>query len=149
MYPDDQNMDLNSDAYKDIGIYLTLDALAQSVDDSYPPPTKYLWQHEISDFLPSLSKLYTGLQKVICLADQKVKSGGNSFLRPKFIRKADWLDDLLAEAIEAVNRIRFFPDVDIPVNAISVDAYASQFQWIDWSRKVVNGPPSNIHREVY
>ncbi len=149
MYPADQSVNLNSADYKDIDTHSISRVYARAADDSYPPPAKSLWQYRVSDFLALSKEWYLGIQKIIYREGRRKENERDSVLRSKFIRKSDWLDDLLVEAIDVVSRIRFFPDVDIPINAISIDAYASQFQWIDWSRKVVNGPPSNIHREVY
>ena len=145
---DDRNLDWNSDTDQDIDISSAINARARAANDAYPPPTKILRQYEISDLLPPWNKLYFRLQKIVTRKDQASKDGREDFLQTKFIGQADWLDALPRNVIEAVRKIRFFPNADIPFNAISINAYSSQFQWIDWSQRVVNGPPRQFYQEV-
>jgi hypothetical protein len=144
----DQNFDWNSDTDQDIDTSPAIDARARAANDAYPPPTKILRHYEISDLLPPWNKLYFRLQKIVARKDQASKDGRDDFLQPKFIKRTDWLDDLPGKVIDAVRKIRFFPNIPIPINAISIDAYSSQFQWVDWSQRVVNGPPRQFYREV-
>ena len=126
----------------------TSDVDTLMASDAYPPPQRSVRQYKASGPLQFLAKMYSKAQKRGWFKGLQEKRGRYGLLRLMLDWDRNRFDDFLGEVANAISRLFFSLNSTVCINPISIDAYAEQFRWIDWSRRVTDGPPQQFHLEV-
>jgi hypothetical protein len=126
----------------------TPDVGTLEANDAYPPPQFFSRQYKASGLLQLFAEMYSKTQKRGRFEGMKAKRGRYGLLRLMLDWDGNRFDDFLSEVANAIGRLFFSLNSPVCINPISIDAYAEQFRWIDWSRRVTDGPPQQFHLEV-
>lgn len=119
-----------------------------AANDAYPPPLGFVRQDKASGALQISAKPYPGAQKIIFYEGAKVKYGRYGLLRLKLDWAIKRFEDFLSEVTNTIDKLFFSLNSNACINPISIDAYAEKFRWIDWSKRVADGPPQRFYLEV-
>jgi hypothetical protein len=117
-------------------------------EDAYPPLLGFVRQYKISGILQFLGKLYSGAQKLVFYEGTQVNYGKYRLLQLKLDWATNRFDDFLSEVANTIDRLFSPLNSNTGINSISIDAYAERFRWIDWSKRVADGPPQKFYLEV-